>query len=64
MHEKGLTVQPFIVVVGPELNQPENFFLCIDDQQYEISTALEAIDICFKSFHVLGALYPPPSLHL
>lgn len=64
MKEKDLKVQPFIIVVGPEINEPDNFLVIIDDQQYETSSALKAIDICFKSYHVFNAMYPFPSNHL
>lgn len=64
MNLHKLTVQPYIIVVGPTLDNIEAYFISIDSILYSVSTAFEAIDICFKAFHVLGATYPPASDHL
>lgn len=64
IREKGLTVQPYIIVIGPELNQLEKLYVIIDEIKYEVTSAKEAIDICFKAFHVFNANYPAPGEHI
>ncbi|KYN00656.1 hypothetical protein ALC62_08565, partial [Cyphomyrmex costatus] len=62
--ELKLTIQPYIIVVGPTLHEITTCYLCIDDTIYNISSTLEAVDICFKTFHVLQLQYPTASEHL
>ncbi|KAL0120463.1 hypothetical protein PUN28_008289 [Cardiocondyla obscurior] len=58
------TVQPYIIVVGPTLLDLNGFYVCIDKVLYQVSTALEAINICFKIFHVFNVQYPAETEHL
>lgn len=64
MNQLGLTVQPYIIVVGQTLTDIQTFFVCVDKILYEAPSALKAIDLCFKTFHVLDATYPAASEHL
>ena len=64
MNEEGLTVQPHIIVVGPEVNTVEKIYVVVDEIKYEVESAKQAIDICFKSFHVFHAEYPRPAEHV
>lgn len=64
MHQMGLTVQPYIIVVGPALNNINTYFVSVDNILYSVTSGFEAIDTCFKTFHVLNAEYPTPSAHL
>ena len=67
MENLGLTVQSFInhsFAVGPTLSEIDSFYVCIDKVLYKALSALKALEICFKSFHVLNAIYPPESKHL
>lgn len=58
------TIQPYIIIVGPSLNNIKTSYVCIDDVLYNASSTVEAIDICFKTFHVLQLNYPTASEHL
>ncbi|XP_039302876.1 uncharacterized protein LOC120357141 [Solenopsis invicta] len=60
----GLTIQPYIIVVGPNLIEINGFYVCIDKVLYQVSTALKAVDLCFKTFHVFDVNYPPESEHI
>ncbi|KYQ52767.1 hypothetical protein ALC60_08106, partial [Trachymyrmex zeteki] len=60
----GLTVQPYIIVIGPTLTELHAFYVCFDKALYQVSTVLEAVDICFKVFHVFDLHYPPESEHI
>ena len=64
MRHKQLTVQPYIIVVGPSLDVIQSFFVSVDSILNNVSSASEAIDTCFKAFHVLDAAYPRASEHL
>ncbi|XP_011312657.1 uncharacterized protein, partial [Fopius arisanus] len=57
-------VQPYLIVVGSHVASAEKFFVALDNYIYPVSSALKAIDTCFKIFHVLDAFYPPQSHHL
>ncbi|KYN14493.1 hypothetical protein ALC57_13299, partial [Trachymyrmex cornetzi] len=59
-----LTIQPYIIVVGCTLAEVNAFYVCIDKVLYQVSTALAAIDLCFKIFHVFDVTYPPESEHI
>lgn len=51
MKEKDLKVQPFIIMFGSEANVPQEFFLCIDNQQYELSVnCTESYQYLFSKF--------------
>lgn len=64
MKKLGMTVQPFIIAVGLTLSEIDSFYVCIDTVLYKVPSALKALEVCFKSFHVLDAEYPPESEHL
>jgi len=64
MKQLGLTVQPYIIVVGETLENIKTFFVCVDSILYEVPSTLKALDICFKAFHVLDAEYPSASEHI
>jgi len=59
-----LTIQPYIIVVGPTLTEINGFYVCIDKVLYQVSTALKAVDLCFKIFHVFNVNYPSESEHI
>lgn len=39
-------------------------YVTIDEVLYSTDSTLEALDICFKTFHVLNLSYPDASKHL
>ena len=64
MRNNELTVQPYIVVVGKEINNISSAYVCIDKIMYATSTVLQAFDLCFKSFFAFNAAYPFESKHI
>lgn len=64
MFQMNLTIQPYIIVVGPTLTEISPFFVSVDKVLYNVSSAFEAIDVCFKTFHVMNATYPSASDHI
>lgn len=64
MRNFGLTVQPYIIAVGPSLENLDSFYVSIDSTLYKVPSALKAFDICFKSFYALNAVYSPESEHI
>ncbi|KYN13739.1 hypothetical protein ALC57_14062 [Trachymyrmex cornetzi] len=59
-----LTLQPFIVVVGPSITEIQSIFVRIDDVSYKVKTVFKALEICFMSFVVLDLKYPPAAEHI
>ncbi|XP_025201441.1 uncharacterized protein LOC112598971, partial [Melanaphis sacchari] len=61
-----LTVQPYMVFVGPELGTQDrlevsSFYVVINQNFFKLESALKAVDICFKSFFMLHLNYPTES---
>ena len=57
MFNYGHRLQPLVVIVG-SLKAPEASYVVVDKVVWKVGTALKAIDICFKTFHVLHTRYP------
>ena len=64
MLEKQLPLQPYIIVVGLVLSDITESYVAIDTALYSVDSTQEALDVCFKAFHVLHARYPPESHHI
>lgn len=64
MYKKGLTVQPYIIIVGPTLTNIHAFYVVIDDKNYETKTLLDALRFCFQLYFVLDIMYLSESQHL
>lgn len=58
-----ITLQPYIVTLGPP-HEVKETYVQVDDMLYKTTSTLEAIDICFKTFHVFQISYPLMSEHL
>ncbi|KYN17823.1 hypothetical protein ALC57_09899 [Trachymyrmex cornetzi] len=58
------TIQPYIIVVRLTLTKISSFFISLDKTLYKVSSVFEAIDTCFKIFHVLNVAYPVASDHI
>lgn len=52
------TLQPYIIAVGPQLTEVNEFYIIIDDVIYKMENALRAVDIVYKIFQVLNIKYP------
>ncbi|KAF7993738.1 hypothetical protein HCN44_010333 [Aphidius gifuensis] len=59
------SVQPYIIAVnGIDINKSTAYVVVIDKHLFSIKSGKEAIDFCFKMFHVFHAKYPVASRHL
>ncbi|CAG9818738.1 unnamed protein product [Phaedon cochleariae] len=56
-----LTMQPIPIFIGENYTKIEKSFVSISDIFWEVQSPLQAIDICFKCFHVFDAKYPVES---
>ncbi|XP_011698854.1 PREDICTED: uncharacterized protein LOC105456480 [Wasmannia auropunctata] len=57
MKKYSLTLQPFIVAIGP-LEKLEAVYVVINDEKYVFQDVTHSVDFCFKSFFALKAEYP------
>jgi len=64
MYKKGLTVQPYIIIVGPTLTNVHAFYVVIENINYQTKTLLDALKFCFETYFVLDVKYPSESQHL
>lgn len=64
MFDKGLTVQPYVVLIGPNLGNIVSALVIINNKQYKCQSVLDALDFCFKAYQVLDAKYPFECEHL
>ncbi|CAG9765773.1 unnamed protein product [Ceutorhynchus assimilis] len=61
---KKQTVQPYILVDGPDLINFRRIFLVVDTLRYQFDYPKKAFDILFKAYHVFKAKYPLPGEHI
>lgn len=61
---KGLTVQPYIILIGPTLSNISGALVVVNDQEYKCLSVLDALDFCFKIYQILDAKYPFQCSHL
>lgn len=64
MFKKGLTVQPYMLLIGPNLNNIISSFVVTNNLQYKCSSVIDALNFCFKIYQVLDAEYPYEVMHL
>lgn len=57
------SVQPYIIVVG-SIENVSGSYATIDEVLHSTESTLEALDVCFKAFHVLKINYLDASKHL
>lgn len=58
---KGIKLQPIIVVVGCSADQLTDYYVYFDKFCQKNESYLACLDTCFKIFHVLGLEYPQAS---
>lgn len=58
-----ISLQPYIIFVG-SYDSVEEIYVSLDDVLYKVNSMIEAIDVCFKIFHVFEVNYPVSSEHL
>lgn len=44
----GITLQPFIIIIGPSINEIAHFYAYIDNTFGLLNCIIAAIDCCFK----------------
>jgi len=55
----GLTLQPFVLLLGPDPVSIESEYVVLDQERfYKMESPLRAQDIFFKGFHSLPTKYP------
>ncbi|CAH0547426.1 unnamed protein product [Brassicogethes aeneus] len=64
MYRKNLTVQPYVLIVGPSLSNVSCSYVIINEHMYKTPSVLSALDICFKAYKVLDAKYSYECQHL
>lgn len=64
MYVRGLTVQPYILLVGTSLTNITSTFVVINNHIYKTVSVSDAIDFCFKAYHVLDAKYAFECQHI
>ncbi|XP_039302929.1 uncharacterized protein LOC113005941 [Solenopsis invicta] len=52
----NLMLQPYIVILG-SLDEVKETYIQVDDILYKANSTLEAIDVCFKIYHVFQSIY-------
>jgi len=57
----GQTLQPFIVIVGPAIDEISSYLVIVDNTYYRLNTIIAAVDCCFKVILTLNAEYPSES---
>ncbi|KAJ8682345.1 hypothetical protein QAD02_018137 [Eretmocerus hayati] len=56
--------KPYIITLGAEAKEPEQFYVCADKALYKMDTFFNALKTCFQAYHVFCIDYPPASQHL
>lgn len=54
----GQTLQPFILIVCPSLNDISSYFVVLDNTFYRLNSIISSVDCCFKIIIALNAEYP------
>lgn len=62
--ELGLTLQPFIVVVGPTTKDIAVRYNVLNHLRYELPTIKKSVDACFKIIFALNAEYSADCQHI
>lgn len=64
LRELDVTLQPFIIVVGPSLKAISARYIIVNNVRYEATSTINAVDACFKIIFVLNAQYPAESTNV
>ncbi|XP_025261886.1 uncharacterized protein LOC109610488 [Camponotus floridanus] len=57
MRQMNLTMQPFVIIIGPEITAIDNVYIRLDTTLYSMPTVLKALDVFFKIFVTFNACY-------
>lgn len=56
---KGFPLQPFVLVIGPELNDLTGYYVVLnEDTWYTVNSITAAFDVTFKCLWALNVNYP------
>lgn len=55
--------QPFVLVIG-DASGVKQHAVAVENVRYRTTSFLQALDVCFKSYQALLAIYPIESLHV
>ena len=64
VHDHKQSWQPYVIIAGEDLTKIKHAYVCVDRTLYTVSSVLQAVDICFKSFHIFNLIYPIESKHI
>lgn len=59
-----MTVQPYIIAIGPTLRDIINYCVIVDKVRYEFDSPLKVLQVMFQIFHVCHAEYPVECKHI
>uniref|UniRef100_A0A8D8PTB6 Uncharacterized protein n=1 Tax=Cacopsylla melanoneura TaxID=428564 RepID=A0A8D8PTB6_9HEMI len=51
--QMGLTLQPFVIVIGESLLNPKKVLVSVDDVLYSVNTLITGVDVLFKLFIII-----------
>ncbi|KAL5246036.1 hypothetical protein ACI65C_013444 [Semiaphis heraclei] len=54
----GITLQPLVIIIGPNLNSISQYFVLVDETYYVVNSIVHAVDCCLKLIHALNLQYP------
>lgn len=57
-YQRGTTVQPFPMVVGPTLTSIHSSYVVVNRRPILLESPLRAVEVAFKIFHALNCKYP------
>lgn len=63
-YSKGLTVQPYLIILGQNLSNVSKSYVVLNNVTYECSSVLDALNFCYQAYQVLDALYPFECRHI
>lgn len=64
LQELGLTLQPFIIVVGATVKEISARYIVLNNLRYELPSILKSVDACFKLIFALNAEYSAECKHV
>ncbi|XP_066585376.1 uncharacterized protein [Prorops nasuta] len=59
MYKWQLTVQPFMIGIGPHIEEVTDFYVIVDEIRYRFDSPIKALDICMKIFLTWHTDFPP-----
>lgn len=62
--KKKKPMQPFIILVGSNIQAIDDFYVYFDYIIYKLSTFLKSLEVCFKIFFVFNLHYPNEIQHI